>query len=225
MIRELADQKGVQFNNMIKLIPVTDYFTVNCYFVIDDKTNTGILIDPGAQADLILNIISQKNWRIEKILLTHGHFDHTGAVKSIQDKLNISAYAHQRADDYLLNPSLNLSRACVGDRLCVNTKKLNISNITLENSELYCEVFQTPGHSFDSVSYYFPKENAIFVGDLFYNHSLGLTHFPGGDFDSLKRSIEDSILTLPESTMIYSGHSSPITVGEQAQLLKRDNLI
>ncbi|MCY7171201.1 MBL fold metallo-hydrolase [Streptococcus gallolyticus subsp. gallolyticus] len=208
---------------MIRILPVTDYFQVNTYFIIDEKTNSGFLIDPGAQADLILKVINENSWNIKKILLTHGHFDHTGAVEKLQNTLNIPTYAHKNADTYLLNPMLNLSRLCTGDRIVRNTKKINTTRIPLNNSNILCTIIETPGHSQDSLSYYFPQENAVIVGDLFYQHGLGLTHFPGGDIKQLKKSTEVLLSTLPDETIIYSGHSTPITVFQQKQKLALDN--
>lgn len=204
---------------MIRILPVTDYFQVNTYFIIDETTRSGFLIDPGAQADLILKIIKENKWNIEKILLTHGHFDHTGAVEKIQNALNIPAYASKKADNYLLNPMLNLSKLCVGDRILENINKIGTPIITLNTSDIHCKILETPGHSQDSLSFYFPQESAVIVGDLFYQHGLGLTHFPGSDIDQLKESIKMLLSKLPDETIIYSGHSTPITIFQQKQKL------
>ena len=69
---------------MIAEVPVKGYFEENCFFYIDDKTRHGFIIDPGAQARGLLNLIHEKDWTIEKILLTHGHFDHVDAAKDIK---------------------------------------------------------------------------------------------------------------------------------------------
>ena len=70
---------------MIAEIPVKGYFEENCFFYIDDETKHGFIIDPGAQADELLEVIRKNGWTIEKILLTHGHFDHTGAVDELRE--------------------------------------------------------------------------------------------------------------------------------------------
>ena len=72
---------------MIVEVPVRGYFDENCYFYIDDETKHGFLIDPGAEPKKLLKLISDKGWNIEKILLTHGHFDHTGALNEIRGVL------------------------------------------------------------------------------------------------------------------------------------------
>ena len=74
---------------MILRTEVTGVFATNSYFYIDDETRHGFLIDPGAQADELLKIIEREKFTIEKILLTHGHFDHIGAVNELQARLNV----------------------------------------------------------------------------------------------------------------------------------------
>ena len=86
---------------MIRKLPVTGVFTVNSYFLIDSETNHGFLIDPGAEPKKLLNYIKANNLTIEKILITHGHFDHIGAVKEISKSLNIPVYVHEKGEKYI----------------------------------------------------------------------------------------------------------------------------
>ena len=78
---------------MIIQTEVKGYFAENAYFYIDDRTKHGFLIDPGAQADVLVRMIRKEGWTIEKILLTHGHFDHTGAVNELRKALEVQVYA------------------------------------------------------------------------------------------------------------------------------------
>ncbi|MBQ8469580.1 MAG: MBL fold metallo-hydrolase, partial [Clostridia bacterium] len=79
---------------------------------MDDATNHGFLIDPGAQAKELLGLIREQGWIIEKILLTHGHFDHIGAVNELRRELGVPVLAHQRSDEYLKDAQKNLSALC-----------------------------------------------------------------------------------------------------------------
>ena len=97
---------------MIRRIVVKDVFAVNCYFYIDDETRHGFLIDPGAQASRILQKIAENGWTIERILLTHGHFDHTGAVSEIAQTLGIPYCIHRAGEKYLTDTRWNLSAYC-----------------------------------------------------------------------------------------------------------------
>lgn len=97
---------------MIITLPVTGVFTTNSYFLIDDETNHGFLIDPGAEPNKLLNYIKENNLTIEKILITHNHFDHIGAVNEISQTLNIPVYVHEEGKKYIENTTWNLSASC-----------------------------------------------------------------------------------------------------------------
>lgn len=206
---------------MVKELTVTGVFIENTYFYIDDKTGAGFLIDPGAQADLIYSIIRQNGWKIEKILLTHGHMDHIGAVTYLQQHLNIPVLIHGDDELYLKDPYYNLSgnygRGIIieGYQLLKDNDRIKLD----ENPEFYLDVIHTPGHTPGSVVFYSPKDKLAFVGDTLYQHGPGLTNFPGGNRRDLEISLIEKVLSLPKDTLLYSGHSTPITVGEERKLL------
>ena len=206
---------------MIKELQVQGVFAENTYFYIDDHSKSGFLIDPGAQAGLIYDTIVRNGWTIEKILLTHGHFDHFGAAELLRERLVAPIYIYPEDAQYLTDPFLNLS-GNTGNPLTVpHYEDLYDGEIIRlkANSGFYLKVIHTPGHTPGSVTYYAPDENAAFVGDLLYEHGPGLTHFPGGNRKVLEESIINKIFTLPDNTVLLSGHSSPITVAQEKQLL------
>lgn len=206
---------------MIKELQVQGVFAENTYFYIDDHSKSGFLIDPGAQAGLIYDTIVRNGWTIEKILLTHGHFDHFGAAELLRERLVAPIYIYPEDARYLTDPFLNLS-GNTGNPLTVpHYEDLYDGEIIRlkANSGFYLKVIHTPGHTPGSVTYYAPDENAAFVGDLLYEHGPGLTHFPGGNRKVLEESIVNKIFTLPDNTVLLSGHSSPITVAQEKQLL------
>ena len=206
---------------MIRTLQVQGVFAENTYFYIDGHTKSGFLIDPGAQAGIIYDTIVRNGWHIEKILLTHGHFDHMGAAGLLREKLVAPIYIYPSDARYLTDPYLNLS-ANSGDSITVpHYEELHDGEIIRlkANSGFTLKVIHTPGHTPGSVTYYSKDEHAAFVGDLLYRHGPGLTNFPGGDRYTLEQSIINKILTLPPETMLYSGHSSPMTVAEETRLL------
>ena len=202
---------------MIYEIPVTGAFETNCYFYIDDTTNHGFLIDPGAEADRLLGIIKDRKWTIEKILLTHGHFDHFGAVNRIRAQLAIDVYAHEMSDKYLLNPQINLSTFCGPDIVVNNAVKFADGDIIKlgTNPDFALKVIHTPGHTEDSVVFYSKKDKTAFVGDTIFKHSIGNYSYPGGNKTVLVNSIMTKIFTLPIGTVLLSGHSAKTTVGDE----------
>lgn len=209
---------------MIKELQVTGVFTTNTYFYIDNLSKAGFLIDPGAQAGLIYDTIVRNGWKIEKILLTHGHFDHMGAAELLRKKLVAPIYIYPSDAQYLKDPVLNLSANSGNPIIVPHYEELNNGEFIRlkENSGFYLKVIHTPGHTPGSVTFYSPEEHAAFVGDLLYQHGPGLTNFPGGNRYQLEQSIINKILTLPPETLLLSGHSSPITVAEESRILLQE---
>ncbi|MDE5878253.1 MAG: MBL fold metallo-hydrolase [Muribaculaceae bacterium] len=208
---------------MIRELQVQGVFAENCYFYIDAHTKAGFLIDPGAQAGLIYDAIVRNGWNIEKILLTHGHFDHLGAAEILREKLAAPIYIYPSDARYLTDTYLNLSGNYREPITVPHYEELYDGEIIRlkANSGFYLKVIHTPGHTPGSVTYYAPEERAAFVGDTLYQHGPGLTDFPGGNRRELEESIVNKILTLPDDTVLLSGHSSPITVAEEKRLLLR----
>ena len=200
---------------MVLTVPVKGYFEENCYFYVNDSTRHGFIIDPGAQADKLLDIIRDNGLVIEKILLTHGHFDHFGAVEELREKLNCPVLAHEKADLFLLDPLMNLSRQCVGDMIIRDTIKFKDGDTIALDEAHSLRVIYTPGHTPDSVLLYNEKERIAFVGDTIFKESIGNYTFPGGNKDLLIQSIMERVFTLPDDTVLYSGHSEPTTVGAE----------
>lgn len=208
---------------MIKEVTVQGVFAENCYFYIDEITKSGFIIDPGAQAGVIYDIVKRNGWTIEKILLTHGHFDHMGAAELLREKLVAPIYIYPSDARYLTDTYLNLSENS-GERIIVpHYEELYDGEIIRlkANSEFCLKVIHTPGHTPGSVTYYSEREHAAFVGDTLYEHGVGLTNFPGGNEAEIERSIVTKIFSLPDDTVLLSGHSSPITVGEEKRLMLR----
>ena len=206
---------------MVKGLEVTGVFTENTYFYIDEHTRSGFLIDPGAQAGLIYDTIRRNDWTIEKILLTHGHFDHIGAAELLREKLVAPIYIYPSDAKYLTDPYLNLSGNSEQPIRVAHYEELTDGEIIRlkANSGFYLKVIHTPGHTPGSVTYYSPEERVAFVGDTLYQHGPGLTNFPGGNRAELENSIVNKILTLPADTVLLSGHSSPITVEQERRIL------
>lgn len=199
---------------MIIQLPVTGVFTTNSYLLIDNETNHGFLIDPGAEANKILNYIKENNLIIEKILITHSHFDHIGAVNEINKALNIPVYVHEKGKKYIDNTIWNLSASC-GKNITIKATNYMKNNdlIKLEaNHKITLQVIHVEGHTLDGVIFYNKNEKAAFVGDNIFYRGIGRSDFYGGDFITLLTEIIHKILTLPEDTTLYPGHGKSTTV-------------
>ena len=202
---------------MIAEVPVKGYFEENCFFYIDDRTKHGFIIDPGAQGKELLALIRKNGWTIEKILLTHGHFDHIGAVDILRDALGIPVLAHRRSDEYLLDARKNLSALCGPSITVENVVYLDDRDeVRLHaDSDISFKVIYTPGHTTDSVVFYSEKDSVAFVGDTIFKGSIGNYQYPGGNAVDLQRSIINKIFSLPDDTILYSGHSEQTTAGRE----------
>ena len=202
---------------MIAQVPVIAHFVENCFFYVDDTTKHGFIIDPGAQAEKLLGMIREKGWIIEKILLTHGHFDHIGAVNEIRSALKIPVLAYKSDDDYLRDPEWNLSPSFGLSIIIENTESIKDGQIIHLDADpaFSLKVIYTPGHTTDSVIYYSERDRAAFVGDTIFKDSIGNYQLPGGNFAAIQKSIMERIFTLPDDTVLYSGHTEQTTVGTE----------
>ncbi len=202
---------------MVHGVYINGYIDEMCYFYIDDSTSHGFIIDPGGNASKLLGIITENGWTIEKILLTHGHFDHIGAVNTIREKLDIPVLAHERSDEYLLDTYMNLSSSTGAPVTVENVIYVRDGDsISLEgNKDITLKVIYTPGHTTDSVIYYSEKDGLAFTGDTIFMGTYGNYMLPGGNYSILMDSIRKRVLALPDDTVLYSGHSDSTTVRDE----------
>ncbi|MDA3044414.1 MBL fold metallo-hydrolase [Campylobacter sp. JMF_07 ED4] len=198
---------------MVLCVEVAGYISENCYFFIDEASGAGFVIDPGAQADKLLGIIKERNFKIEKILLTHGHFDHIGAASELSRALGAPILAHENAGVYLGEPDYNLSNF-TGEEIIIEdfTPLKDGQRVALASGACELAVIYTPGHTSDSVVFYSKGQNLAFCGDLIFRAGFGRTDLLGGDYSALKASIEGKIFTLPDEVILYSGHGEPTSV-------------
>lgn len=202
---------------MILRVEVHGVFATNAYFYIDDETRHGFLIDPGAQGDELLKIIARENFTIEKILLTHGHFDHIGAVPELQARLNVEVCMQANGRDYAENPVWNLSSYFALDMTLDGVTYLDdFSDVILAaNPKFGVKLIPLDGHTTDGAVYYSAADSVAFVGDSIFRGSFGRTDFPGGDEEALFRNLKTRLFTLPDDTILLSGHSDPTTVADE----------
>ncbi len=205
----------------ILCVEVTDILATNAYFYIDDETRHGFLIDPGAEADKLLNIIEREQFTIEKILLTHGHFDHIGAVNEIQSKLGVEVCMQKNGRDYIKNPAWNLSAYFnLNMKLDDVTYIEDFSEIILNaNKNFGLKMIPLAGHTTDGAIFYSKNDSVAFVGDSIFLNSIGRTDFPGGDEITLHKNLRERIFTLPDDTILLSGHSDLTTVANEKNSL------
>ncbi len=186
----------------------------NCYLVYDADKSGAVLIDPAENAALLLNQCRELGLTPEAILLTHGHFDHIGAVSELLRAFPVPVYAGRQEQPLLSDPQLNLS-AAYGRPMTVKEPRLleDGQEITLLGRQW--KVIATPGHTAGSVCYYVEQERTLFSGDTLFCESYGRTDFPTGSGKLLTASVTGRLFALPEGTVVYPGHEAATTIGHE----------
>lgn len=188
----------------------------NAYVIQNDQHET-IIIDPGGDGPQLVEWLKKESLQPLAILLTHAHFDHIGAVDDVRQAFSIPAYIHAQEAKWLQDPSLNGSQRFMGENTIIIKEADFIidSEQTLTIGSFTFELFETPGHSPGSVSYYMKEESIIFSGDVLFDQSIGRTDLPGGNHEQLLQSIHTKLLDLPEETIVACGHGRPTTIGQE----------
>lgn len=179
----------------------------------DEATRDGVIIDPGAEENLIFRQVSDSNMVPRAILLTHGHADHIAAVAAVKDKYRIPLYIGRGEETLLANPSANVSAFFADPIVAPPADFLLDDEQLVELGTLSLRVLATPGHSPGGICYLDETAGLLFCGDTLFYGSIGRTDFPGCSHKALIDSINDKILKLPDKTVCYPGHGPETTVG------------
>jgi len=192
----------------------------NTYLLADSATGDAAVVDPAWDGKLILAEAQKRGWRIAHLWYTHAHFDHIGGAAEIADALNPLPLVALHPNDHVLwraggGGALFGFKIDPGPEPAIDFAQGQI--LRLGNVQL--EVRFTPGHTPGHCVLYCAQEKVCFCGDLIFAGSVGRTDLPGGDWETLERSIRQQIYTLPDDTRLLSGHGMETTVGEE----KRSN--
>ena len=177
----------------------------NCYFVLDGKT-LGI-VDPGGEADHIIDYIEKEGFKPCCILLTHGHFDHAGAAGALKERYTIPIYIHALDAPMLQNAETSHAarfgfpyEGCTADVLLEDGDTVNVGMLTFT-------LLHTPGHTAGSSCFF--GEDVLLSGDTLFAGTVG--RFERKDKEALKNSVR-RLLALPEDTAVFPGHEGQTTI-------------
>lgn len=179
-------------------LPLGDYQT-NTYILYQQGCEDCLVIDPGYQADDILQQVTQHGLKIEAILLTHGHFDHVGAVKALVCKTNCLVYINQEEE--------SMPRMLTAGKLYYTDTYQNGDTLTLAG--LTFTVLATPGHTPGSVCLDFGDD--LFTGDTLFAGSCGRTDLPGGNGSQMRLSLQH-LAAIAKDCAVHPGHGEESTL-------------
>jgi glyoxylase-like metal-dependent hydrolase (beta-lactamase superfamily II) len=188
----------------------------NAYLLLDRDAGRAILIDaPHGVWEEVGPVLAEAGAKLEALLLTHGHWDHTGDAAAIQ-ATGVPVYGHEADRPLFENPALQEIFMIPGFTLsAVKIDKPVAQGDRLELVGHEIEVRHVPGHCPGNVLFNFPAFGTAFVGDAIFAGSVGRTDFPGCSMKELERSIRTQIYTLPPETRLFPGHGPATTVARE----------
>ncbi|MDP2784589.1 MAG: MBL fold metallo-hydrolase [Sulfurimicrobium sp.] len=190
--------------------------TASCTLLWCEETSRAAVVDPGGDIERILLAVEECGVTLEKILVTHGHIDHAGAVAELAERLSLPIEGPQREDQFWIDilPEQSMkfgfphARPFTPDRWLEQGDTVQFGNVTLD-------VLHCPGHTPGHVVFFHAPSRLAIVGDVLFQGSIGRTDFPKGDFDTLISSIRNRLWPLGDDVAFIPGHGPMSTFGDE----------
>lgn len=178
----------------------------NCYIVADETTREAMVIDPGGEAEKIIEMMKILNVNLKYIVLTHCHGDHIGAVTDVQKNLGGKILIHVIEAEGLNNKDISLTGYIGMPEIKLEPDSRVNDEDLIHIGNIEFRIIHTPGHTKGGICLYSKEYKMIFTGDTLFRGTWGRTDLPTGNFEDIIRSITNKIMILPENTIIYPGH-------------------
>jgi hydroxyacylglutathione hydrolase len=188
----------------------------NTYLVADAASRKAVIIDPSFDCEPVVNELKTRNWELQAIWLTHGHFDHRAGVNIVLNQMDapvkigmhpadLSLYRSRTSAlqfGYLVHPGPDPDFEFIDGQI-------------LSLGDRQIEVRHVPGHSPGHVVFYAQSEVVVFCGDVIFQGSIGRTDFPGGNLIQLLGGIREKLFSLPDKTRLLPGHGPETTIADE----------
>lgn len=189
----------------------TGIYAVNSYLIGCPKTNKATIIDPGGDADRILELLKKHNLELVSIILTHGHGDHIGAVEELKLETGVQVYIHKDDSNMVKDAAINMSKLMSGPNIAFYPDVLLEDGQVLSIGTLELKVIHTPGHTRGGICIRVGEH--LFTGDTLFKGSIGRTDFEGGSYEQIIDSIKTKLAIMSDGVRVYPGHGPASTIG------------
>jgi hydroxyacylglutathione hydrolase len=201
----------------VKLYPVGPLQS-NCTVIFDNDSKEAIIVDPGDDLRMLLEIIEESQLKVVTLLHTHAHFDHIGATKDLKERTGGKIVMHQ--DEKQLYAALKEQGAAFGFSVdgpgVVDNTISHHTTVPLSGRELLKTLY-TPGHTQGGCSFYMDHFDppVVITGDTLFRLSIGRTDLPGGNYETIIRSVKEQLFSLPDETIVLPGHGPATTIMDE----------
>ncbi len=189
----------------------------NCSVIGDETSREALVIDPGDDISDVLQLVRKHNLTVKQIVITHAHIDHVGGAMKLRQATGAPILLNQ--NDYALLKMLDVQAAWLGMAAPgqVEIDHSLASGDSLKAGSLNATVLHTPGHTEGSICLYFAPEKKLIAGDTLFAGSIGRTDLPGGSYKKIIDSLHQTVLALPDDTIVVPGHGPLTTIGDERQ--------
>ncbi|HEY1679046.1 MAG TPA: MBL fold metallo-hydrolase [Candidatus Sulfotelmatobacter sp.] len=189
----------------------------NCSIIADESTREAMVIDPGDDIGNVLALVRKHHLQVKQIVITHAHIDHVGGAMKLRAATGAPILLNQ--NDYELLKMLDAQAAWIGvaDPGTVEIDHSISVGDKISAGSHTAQVLHTPGHTEGSICLYFPVERKLVAGDTLFAGSIGRTDLPGGSMQKILRSLHETLMELPDETVVVPGHGPLTTIGDERE--------
>ena len=201
----------------MNIIPVeSGPLATMCYLAFDPQASTGIIIDaPMDSVDVFSSLAKKNEIKIQCLILTHSHWDHTADAYAISQALDTPIFIHKDDEYRLLNPNEHSIMPLPFELVATRADKYLNHKDTIKCGNITLEIRHTPGHTEGSVCIVSHDDKTVFTGDTLFMEGIGRVDLPGGSWGQINESIESQLSTLADDYSVHCGHGPSTSIGHE----------